>query len=72
MYMCVSVFLYIRIYTISYTLIVVNIYFFHRLISFKVYSCVNLNGINPKEDRTHQEKKSLTDRKSLTLLFVST
>ena len=31
--------------------------------SFKVQSFVNLNGTNRKEDRTQQEKKSLTDRK---------
>ena len=68
MCMCVlyvSVFIYIRIYTISYTVIVVKIYFFHRLMSFKVQSCVNLNGTNRREDRTQEEKKRLK------LLFVS-
>ena len=56
---CVYVFMYIRIYTISYTLMVL----FHRLMSFKVRACVNLNGTYRKEDRTQQEKKSFTDRK---------
>ena len=60
----VSVFIYIRIYTISYTLIVVNVSFFYRLMSFKVQPCFNLNGTNRKEDRTHQEKKRFTDRKT--------
>ena len=58
MCMCVlyvSVFIYIRIYTISYTVIVVKISFFHRLISFKVQSCVNLNGTSRRED-TGREK----------------
>ena len=59
----VFVFMYIRIYTISYTLMAVNISFFHRLMSFKVQSCVNLNGTYRKEDRTQQEKKSFTDQK---------
>ena len=61
----VSVFIYIRIYTISYTLIVVNISFFHRLMSFKVLPCVNLIGTNRKENRTQREKKGFTDRKTL-------
>ena len=39
---CVCVYVYIRIYTISYTLIVVNVSFFHRLMSFEVQSCINL------------------------------
>ena len=59
-----SVLIYIRIYTIPYTLIVVNIYFFHRLMSFKVQSCVNLNGANRKEDRTQQYKKGFTEQKA--------
>ena len=42
----VSVFIYIRIYTILYTLIIANFPFFHRLMSFKVHSCVDLNGTN--------------------------
>ena len=63
MCVCVSVFIYIKIYTISYTLIGGNICFFHRLMSFEVQSCFNLNGTNRKEDRTQQEKKSFTDRK---------
>ena len=60
---CVSVFIYKRIYNISYTLIVVNIslLFFHRLMLFKVQSCVNLIGRNRKEDRTQEEKKSFGD-----------
>ena len=62
-FVCECVYIYIRIYAISYTLIVVNISFFHRLMSFKVQSCVNLNETNRKEDRTQQEKKSFTDRK---------
>ena len=62
--MCVSVFIYIRIFTVSYTLIVVNISFFNRLMSFKVQFCVNLDGTNPKENRTQEEKKSFTDRKT--------
>ena len=62
---CVCVYIYIRIFTISYTLIAVNISFFHRLMSFEVQSCDNLNGTNQKEDRTQQEKKSFTDRKTL-------
>ena len=37
--------------------------FFHRLMSFKVQSCVNLNGANRKEDQTQQEKKIFVDRK---------
>ena len=61
--MCVSAIIYIRIYTISYALVVVNIYFFHRLMSFKVQSCVNLNGANRKEDQTQQDKKDFIDRK---------
>ena len=61
---CVCVYIYIRIYTKSYTLIVVNISFFHRLMSFEVQPCVNLNGTNQKEDRTQQEKKNFTDRKT--------
>ena len=62
--MFVSVFIYIRIYTISYTSIFVNISCFDRLMSFKVQSCVKLNGTNQKEDRTQQEEKSFSDRKS--------
>ena len=63
---CVSVFIYKRIYNISYTLIVVNIFllFFHRLMLFKVQSCVNLIGRNRKEDRTQEEKKSFSDWKT--------
>ena len=61
-YISVCLCLYI-IYTISYTLIAVNISFFHRLISFKVQSCNNLNGTNREEGRAQQEKKTLTDRK---------
>ena len=53
-----------RIYTISYTLIVVNISFFHRLMSFEVQYCLNLNGTNQKEGRTRQEKKSFTGSKN--------
>ena len=63
----VSVFIYIyiiRIYTISYTLIVVNISFFHRLMSFEVQSCFNLNGANQKEGRIQQEKKGFIDQKT--------
>ena len=60
----VSMFIYIRIYTNSYTLIVVNISFFHRLMSFKVQSCVNLKRTNRKEDWTQQEKKRFTYRKT--------
>ena len=52
-----------RIYTISYTLIVVNISFFHRLMSFEVQFYFNLNGANRKKGRTRQEKKYFTDRK---------
>ena len=62
--MRVSVFICIRIYTISYTLIVVNISFFHRLMSVKVQSCVNLIGTNREENRTQQEKKYFTNRKT--------
>ena len=51
-FMCLCIYIYIY-----------NISFFHRLMSFKVDSCVNLNGTNRKEDRTQQEKKSFTDRK---------
>ena len=61
---CGSVCVYIYknlFYAISYTLIVVNISFFHRLMLFKVQSGVNLNGTNRKEDRTQQKKKSFTD-----------
>ena len=36
--------------------------------SFKVHSCVNLNGVNRKEDRTQQEKKGFTDRKTFEAL----
>ena len=64
---CVYVFMYIRIYTISYTLMVL----FHRLMSFKVRACVNLNGTYRKEDRTQQEKKVLLTEKGLKLLLVS-
>ena len=60
----VSMFIYIRIYTNSYTLIVVNISFFHRLMSFKVQSCVNLKRTNRREDWTQQEKKRFTYRKT--------
>ena len=60
----IYVFIYIRISTISYTLIVVNISFFHRLMSFKVQFCFNLSGTSRKEDRTQQEKKCFTDRKT--------
>ena len=31
--------------------------------SFKVQSCVNLNGANRKEDQTQQDKKDFIDRK---------
>ena len=51
-------YIYIRIYTTSYTLIVVNISFFHRLMSFEVQSDVNLNWTNRKEGRTQQERKN--------------
>ena len=64
---CVYVFMYIRIYTISYILMVL----FHRLMSFKVRACVNLNGTYRKEDRTQQEKKVLLTEKGLKLLLVS-
>ena len=63
-FICVSVFIYIRINTISYTLIVVSISFLHRLKSFKVQSCVNLNGTNRKEDRAQQEKECFTAQKT--------
>ena len=56
-FMCLCIYIYIYIY-------IYNISFFHRLMSFKVDSCVNLNGTNRKEDRTQREKKSFTDRKS--------
>ena len=46
-------------------LIDVDIFLFHKLMSFKLQSCDNLNGTNQKEDRTQQEKKSFTDRKTL-------
>ena len=64
MCLCVSVFINTRIYTISYTLTVVNISFFHRLILFKVQSCVNVNGRDRKEDPAQQEKKFFTDGKT--------
>ena len=68
--MCVSVYIYKNLfYTISYTLIDVNISFFHSLMSFKVQSCVNLNGANRKEDRTQQEKKRFTDQKTFEATF---
>ena len=51
---CVCVYIYIRIYTISYSLIVVNI-FFHRLMSFEVQSCVDLSRTKGKEGRTQQK-----------------
>ena len=60
---CVCVYMFIRIFTISYTLIVVNFSFFHRLMLIEVQFCVNLNGTNRKEGRTRQEKKSFTYRK---------
>ena len=60
-YIYIYIYVYISIYTISYTLIVVNISFFHGLMSchFKinVQSCVNLNGTNRKENRTQQQQK---------------
>ena len=37
-------------------------FFFHESMSFEVQSCVNLNGTNGKEGRTHHEKKSFIDR----------
>ena len=55
-------YIYKRSYTVSYTLIVVNISFIHRLMSFEVQSCVNLNGAIRKEGRTQQEKKCFTER----------
>ena len=63
-FMCLCIYIYIRIYAISYTLIVVNISIFHRLMSFEGQSCVNLNGGNRKEGQIQQEKKSFIDRKS--------
>ena len=59
----VCVYMFIRIFTISYTLIVVNFSFFHRLMLIEVQFCVNLNGTNRKEGRTRQEKKSFTYQK---------
>ena len=47
---------YKTIYALWYTLIV-NISFFHRLMSLEVQPCVNLNGVNRKEGRPQQEKK---------------
>ena len=62
MRVCVYVYIYKNLfYAISYTLIVVNTFYFHRLMLFKVQSGVNLNGANRKEDRTQQEKKGFTD-----------
>ena len=46
-------------------LIDVDIFLFYKLMSFKLQSCDNLNGTNQKEDRTQQDKKSFTDRKTL-------
>ena len=45
-------------------MIVVNISFFHRLMSFEVQSCFNLNGANQKEGRIQQEKKGFIDQKT--------
>ena len=59
---CVCINIYISVYTISHTLIVVNISFFQRLMSLQVQSCVN--GTKRKESLTQQEKKSSTDRKT--------
>ena len=62
MYLYVYVYiLYIHINTYIYIYIFID---FHRLMSFEVQSCVNLNGTNGKEGRTQQEKKRFTDRKT--------
>ena len=53
---CVSAYIYKNLYYFI-TLIVVNISFLHRLMSFKVQLFVSFNGTSRKEDRTQQEKK---------------
>ena len=62
MYLYVYVYiLYIHVNTYIYIYIFID---FHRLMSFEVQSCVNLNGTNGKEGRTQQEKKRFTDQKT--------
>ena len=56
-YIYIYIYIYISINYISYTLIVDNISFFHRLMSFEVQSCFYLNRKNRKEGWTQQEKK---------------
>ena len=64
MYLYVYVYiLYIHVNTYIYIYIYIFIDF-HRLMSFEVQSCVNLNGTNGKEGRTQQEKKRFTDQKT--------
>ena len=58
MCVCVSVYIYMGICTLLYTLILVNIFVFQRLMLFKVQSCNNLSGTNRKEGQTKEEKKS--------------
>ena len=62
---------YIKVFTISYSLIVVNISFFHRLTSFKFQPCNNVN-VKKEEKPGHRKRiKVLLTEKRLMVLLVT-